>query len=56
MNNFKNDNIGINNDNVITAYSYFKNDVSPIKIYDRSISKQYSHNNELIGLKREISN
>ena len=37
MNNI-NDNDGINKDNIITAYSYFNEDLPPIKIYDRSDS------------------
>ena len=54
VNNIENDNEGINNDNVITAYSYFNRDISPIKIYDRSISEQYSYDNGLNGFKGEI--
>ena len=56
VNNIENDNTGINNDNVITAYSYFNRDISPIKIYDRSLSENYSYDNELNGIKREIQN
>ena len=37
MNNI-NDNNGINRDNIITVYSYFNEDLPPIKIYDRSDS------------------
>ena len=54
VNNIENDNEGINNDNVITAYSYFNRDISPIKIYDRSISEYYSYDNGLNGFKGEI--
>ena len=56
VNNIENDYSEINNDNVITAYSYFNRDISPIKIYDRSLSKNYSYDNELNGIKREIQN
>ena len=56
VNNIEDDNEGINNDNVITAYCYFNRDISPIKIYDRSISEKYSYNNELNGFNGEIEN
>ena len=56
VNNIENDNSEINNDNVITAYCYFNRDISPIKIYDRSISEQYSYDNGLNGINGEIQN
>ena len=56
VNNFEDDNTGINNDNVITAYCYFNRDISPIKIYDRSISEQYSYDYGLNGINGEIQN
>ena len=56
VNNIENDNTEINNDNVITAYCYFNRDISPIKIYDRSISEQYSYDNGQNGINGEIQN
>ena len=56
VNNIENDNSEINNDNVITAYCYFNRDISPIKIYDRSLSEKYTFDNELNGFKGEIQN
>ena len=56
MNNIENDNTGINNDNVMTAYCYFNTDISPIKIYDRSLSEKYSYDNKLNEIKGEIQN
>ena len=56
VNNIENDNTGIKNDNVIIAYCYFNRDISPIKIYDRSLSEKYSYDNELNEIKGEIRN
>ena len=56
VNSIDDDYSDINNDNVITAYSYFNRDISPIKIYDRSVSEQYSFENGLSGINREIRN
>ena len=49
------DNSGINKDNVITAYSYFNEDLPPIKIYDRSdshIGGEMKHLNYYNNLKK----
>ena len=40
----------------MTAYCYFNRDISPIKIYDRSLSEKYSYDNELNEIKGEIRN
>ena len=56
VNNIENDNTGINNDNVMTAYCYFNRDIPPIKIYDRSLPEKYSYDNELNEIKGEIRN
>ena len=54
MNNVDNNN-GINIDNIITAYSYFNEDLPPIKIYERNNSRmggENKHSRDFNNLKK----